>query len=245
MSERIGSLSLEQTLGRFASRGPFLLGVDFDGTLAPLVDHPDLAYPEPRAVELLADLARRDGIDVAIVSGRALSDLRERLGEVPGAILVGEHGNDSGEAGIQDPLISEAIALVEEVAQDAGGASVERKPSSVTFHYRNLDEVTADKCLSRIREWADRHEGMRILEGKSVIELTMATRTKGDAIRDLAQGRGVIYIGDDTTDETVFEVLTTNDIGVKVGEGPTAASHQVEDIGGVVRILEAIALASR
>jgi trehalose-6-phosphatase len=71
-----------------------------------------------------------------------------------------------------------------------------------------------------------------------------AARTKGDAILELAGGRPALYIGDDTTDETVFAVLGPLDVGIKVGEGETEAPYRVEDVDGVVTILEKIALAS-
>ena len=54
----------------------------------------------------------------------------------------------------------------------------------------------------------------------------------------------MIYIGDDTTDETVFDVLGPDDVGVKVGPGPTAAAYRVDDVSGVVEVLRALALAS-
>ncbi len=244
MSERTGPLSLDDDLGRVLDSGGFLLGLDFDGTLAPLVDHPDLAVPDPRAVELIAQLASREEIDVAVISGRAKNDLRERLGEVTGVVLVGEHGNDMGEATAPNEVVSQAEAFIRELAADAGGATVEVKPNSVTFHYRHLEDEQAEPFLDRIREWSSSRDEIRMLEGKKVIELTTAKSDKGDAIKELAGDRPIVYLGDDVTDETVFEVLGPDDLGVKVGEGPTAASHRVEDVDEVVRILEKIALAS-
>ncbi len=238
-------MRLEQAVERLAAQGPFLLGIDFDGTLAPIVDHPDMAEPDPTALEILRDLAAREAVDVAVVSGRGLTDLQERLGDVPGATLVGEHGNDIGDHSDRDPLIGEATDMIRELAAEAGGLTVETKTSSVTFHYRGLDEEDAEPYLRRIRDWAAPRTDIHVMEGKKVIELSTATRDKGDAIRDLAGERPVIYIGDDTTDESVFEVLGDHDVGVKVGEGPTAARYRLKDVPAVVTILEKIALASR
>lgn len=243
MPERSGSVSLERAIEQLMSRDHVLVGIDFDGTVAPIVDHPDDAVADQRAVEALTDLAQRPDVEVAVVSGRALEDLRERLGDVPGATFVGEHGNDIGSESSEDPLIAEAAEIIDELAERLG-ATVERKQKSVTFHYRNLAEDDAEKALERIRAWAHDQDEVKVLEGKKVIELTTATRNKGDAIRDLAGSASIIYIGDDATDETVFEALGPEDIGVKVGAGPTAATHRVEDIDGVVTILTQIALAS-
>lgn len=236
-------MSLEEAIGQLLSRSRVLVGIDFDGTLAPIVDHPDDAVPDQRALQVLKDLAARPDVEVAVVSGRALDDLRLRLGDVPKATFVGEHGNDIGSDSTEDPLIAEAAEMINELA-DHLGATVERKHKSVTFHYRNLPEAEAEAALERIRAWADDQDEVKVLDGKKVIELTTASKNKGDAIRDLAGTAGIIYIGDDTTDETVFEVLGPEDIGVKVGDGPTAAAYRVQDIDGVVRILTQIALAS-
>jgi trehalose-phosphatase len=243
MPERFGRLTLSAAIDRLMSGDRVLLGIDFDGTLAPIVDRPDAAVPDQRALDVLKDLAKRSDLHVAVVSGRALDDLRLRLGDIPGATLIGEHGNDTGGSSPDDPLIEEAAAVIHDLA-DGLGATVERKRKSVTFHYRNLPEEEAERSLPRIREWAEAHDDVKVLEGKQVIELSTATRTKGDAIQELANSSRVIYIGDDTTDETVFEVLGPDDIGVKVGDGPSAAAHRVEDIDGVVTILTQIALAS-
>lgn len=238
-------MSLDDDLDRVLGSGGFLLGLDFDGTLAPLVKHPDLAVPDPRAVDLIAELAARYTIEVAVISGRARSDLKARLGEVAGVVLVGEHGNDIGGTTAPNKAVSQAEAFIWQLADEAGGATVEVKPSSVTFHYRHLEDEQAGPFLDRIREWASSREEIRLLEGKKVIELTTATSDKGDAIKQLAGDRPIVYLGDDVTDETVFEVLSPGDVGIKVGEGPTSASHRVEDVDEVVRILEKIALASR
>lgn len=238
-------MNLDEEIHRLVAEGTVLVGTDFDGTLAPIVEHPDLAAPDARARALLETLAGRNGIEVAVVSGRALADLRLRLGDIPGVTLVGEHGNDLGADSPTDPLIVEATTMIGGLAAEADGATVETKSNSVTFHYRMLDEGTAAGYLEQIRRWADQHETVSVLEGKKVIEVTTSTRNKGDAIADLAGTAGVIFMGDDVTDETVFVRLRPGDIGVKVGEGPTAASHRVKDIDGVVNILEEIALASR
>ena len=228
------------------SRPTVLVAVDFDGTLAPIVTHPDLAVPDRRALEILGELSVRPGVEVAVVSGRALADLENRLGELPGTLLIGEHGNDTGEVvGSSEELhaIREFIAALHE---DLPGSTVEHKPRSATFHTRNLGREGATAARRMIQEWAGTHADVRLLEGKEVLELTIADRTKGDAIGDLARDvDGTIYIGDDATDETVFEILGPDDVGVKVGEGPTAASYRVADVAEVVELLEVIVLASR
>jgi trehalose-phosphatase len=227
------------------ARGRLLVGLDFDGTLAPLVDHPDDALPDTAAMAQILELSEVQGIRVAVVSGRSLADLREKLGEdLPGAVLIGEHGNDTGEKPPQDDTLDAATRFVEMLRADRDVA-VERKSRSVTFHTRNLGRHDAEEATSLIRTWAAEHPAVTLLEGKEVLELTVATQTKGDAIVALADaGEGILYIGDDATDETVFSVLGPDDVGVKVGPGPTAARFRVKNVAEVVELLEALALAS-
>lgn len=223
-----------------------LVGVDFDGTLAPIVDHPDHAQPDQDALRLVRQIAQIPGVEVAVVSGRSRADLRARLGEVSGATFVGEHGNDVvGAAPEPHPDLTQAGEFVDALQARFSGAAVEKKQRSVTFHTRNLDRERAREAARAIHRWMEGREEIALLEGKEVYELSTATRNKGDAIRELAGERPVIYLGDDTTDETVFEALGPGDVGVKVGDGPTAAAYRVKDIAGVVTILERIALASR
>jgi trehalose 6-phosphate phosphatase len=237
-------LSLDEAIEGFASRPETVIGVDFDGTIAPLVEHPDLAIPEARAVESLRTIARQPGRLLAVVSGRGFEDLRTRLGDIEGAIFIGEHGNDVGEESTTESFVHEMATLVDDLARALPGAFTERKTRSVTFHYRNVDEDTAKPALEMIRTWVEDRPEVAVIEGKKVVELTIATRTKGDAILELAGARPILYIGDDTTDETVFSALRPGDVGIKVGEGDTDAEHRVEDVAGVVTILEQIALAS-
>ena len=99
--------------------------------------------------------------------------------------------------------------------------------------------------MSTLRTWAAEHPDVTILEGKEVVELSVADLTKGDAIVGLASEVDVVlYIGDDTTDEAVFAVLRADDVGVKVGPGPTAARYRVDDVNDVVEVLRVLALAS-
>ena len=239
-------MSLPGAIDRVMSHERVLLGVDFDGTLAPIVEHPDLAVPDPRALELLSRIAVQPAVRVAIVSGRGLADLKARLGDVPGAVFVGEHGNDvEGEQVEPSPALVEARALVDSLEARFPQATVEKKQHSVTFHTRSLGPDEAEAARHDIREWMSGREDIDLLEGKEVYELTTATGNKGGVIRELAGDSPIIYLGDDTTDETVFEVLGPGDVGIKVGDGATAADHRVEDIDGVVTILDQILLASR
>lgn len=219
-----------------------LIGCDFDGTLAPLVSHPDLAVPDPRAPVLMERLAAMPGVRVVVVSGRALGDLRSRLGDIRGVILVGEHGNDVGEDVEPSEELDEARVFVEWLHAHHPAATVESKPRSVTFHTRSLDDEQSNAVSLEVADWAAGHPGIGLLQGKEVFELTVATRNKGDCISELAADvDGTVFVGDDVTDETVFERLGPRDIGIKVGPGHTSAGFRVADIEGVMDVFELMA----
>ncbi|MGB8362612.1 MAG: trehalose-phosphatase [Acidimicrobiia bacterium] len=234
-------MTLTRALAEVMRLDTVVIGTDFDGTLAPIVEHPDLAVPDRRAVDSLRALARMPGVEVVVVSGRSLSDLRERLGEIPGVSLIGEHGNDIGVEEPKPEVLKEAIALIGELGKATPGSTVEIKQRSVTFHTRRVAAPLADDALAALRDWAAGHAGITVLEGKEVLELSVGTRTKADAVLEVgAEADAIIFIGDDRTDETVFERLHPEDVGVKVGEGDTAARFRVDDVAAVADLLETL-----
>lgn len=165
---------------------------------------------------------------------------------MPGVTLIGEHGNDYGTGEPRPAILEDAISLVTELRDRTPGAVVEVKQRSVTFHTRNVTESSASEALAFLRTWASGREELKVLEGKEVLELSVATRTKGDAILEIAaDADAVVFIGDDKTDETVFEALRPGDVGVKVGEGDTAARYRVSDVTAVAGLLESMVATRR
>jgi len=238
-------LTLHQAVAELMRHKRVLVGVDFDGTLAPLVRHPDDARPEPRAIAAIQNLIDRDRVHVVVISGRAHTDLTARIGDLPGALLIGEHGNDMGQPFEIPQVLADARSFVVRLHERFPTAAIEQKPRSVTFHTRNLHHDDKIEVRDAMVMWATGRESMSLLEGKEVFELTVATKTKGDAIAELAVGMdGTLFIGDDATDETVFRKLGVNDVSVKVGDGPTEAEYRVSGIAEVVELLMVAALAS-
>ena len=238
-------MTLNQAVAELMRRKRVLVGLDFDGTLAPLVRHPDDARPEPRAIAAIRELIDRDRVRVVVISGRAHEDLTARIGDLPGALLIGEHGNDMGQPFEIPQVLADARSFVVRLHEQFPTAAIEQKPRSVTFHTRNLDHDDKAEVRDAMVNWATGRQSMPLLEGKEVFELTVATKTKGDAITELAVGmNGTLFIGDDVTDETVFRKLGVNDVSVKVGDGPTDAEYRVPGVAEVVELLAVAALAS-
>jgi len=234
-------VSLTEALARLARHRPLLIGVDFDGTLAPITDRPHQARPNRRAMAALETLARAPEVTVAIVSGRASRDLAGLVGGPAGVTLIGEHGNDMGGELVAHDGVDVLESRLRQLAESIPGSEVEVKQSSVALHYRNAEGDLEDH-LARVLELAEEWPEVKVLSGKMVVEMSLSSRTKGDAISELANGVArILYVGDDTTDETVFQVLGPDDVGIKVGEGDTAAVYRVGVVDEVAELLSFLA----
>lgn len=249
-----------------AGPGAALVALDFDGTLAPLVDDPASARMAPSAraaVDRLAAALEGTTTRLALVSGRNLEDLA-RCSEPPaGTYLVGSHGaetghvTDQGVDAVPVELTDDQTRQLHELragfaAAVAGreGAWVQDKPTAAVLHTRLAtadDTVAAEAAADAVAE----HLGLHAMHGKDVVEVAVVATSKGEAVDRLRNvvgqdagtgGRArVLYAGDDTTDETAFAVLADGDLGIKVGEGATRATHRVADADGLATALDALA----
>jgi trehalose 6-phosphate phosphatase len=222
-----------------------LVACDFDGTLSPIVSDPAAAAPDPRVIAPLDGLAALSATPVLVISGRAREDVEARLGpRPPGIDVIGSHG---AEAGADDsPETHPDIALFTEqlapVVDRYPGSELEAKPFSVAFHLRNV--VEEEQARAR-REALDRAGPLAavVKEGKKVLEFMAVAADKGTALgghRMACGATATFFVGDDVTDEAVFNVLGSDDVGVKVGPGPTAAQFRIArqaDVAGLLATL--------
>lgn len=243
--------------------------LDFDGTLAPIVDHPDEAAPAPGALEAVASLA--EICEVAVLSGRALDDLQARLGSIPdGLLLVGGHGSEARRPdGTHEPLtdleagrevLDQLESSLRDLVDEDAGWMVERKSTSLAVHHRRVADDAVDALLptvrGRLEEATDEGPGFVLLRGKAVLELKLRGIDKGRALAwldeqaadraDQLPGRPPIVplvFGDDTTDEDAFEAsLAIGGDAVLVADEPTATSarFRLRDPSRVVTLLRAV-----
>ncbi|MBW6394276.1 trehalose-phosphatase [Thermus sp. SYSU G05001] len=219
----------------------FLL--DYDGTLAPIAPRPEKALPHPGALEVLRALMAR--YPLYVITGRRVEDLA-RLLPLPGLRVVGGHGLEEGEIGGEShPLFPADLGPLRRVLPSCPGVWVEDKGFALAFHYRGAeDEERARACLE---VWLAAHEdllralGLEVLLGKKVLEVKPKGASKGQAALRLwarYPGHTPIYIGDDATDETAFQVLKGKGLTFKVGPGPTLAEGRLEDVEAVLTYLK-------
>lgn len=228
-----------------------LLAFDFDGTLAPIVADPARARI-PAAVALrLRRLAKR--LPVAIISGRAVADLRRRLGFEP-RWIVGSHG---AEFDLADDAVGrwerelDALRLrLAAAAQQLSGAGVmvEDKRLSIALHYRHA--VEPRRAVGLVRELlAPLGASLRAFPGKMVENVAAADAPdKGQALVRLverADAGGAIYAGDDVNDEPVFVAAPPHWLTVRVGsdDAPTRARFFLDRPAEIAYLLDRILVA--
>jgi trehalose 6-phosphate phosphatase len=218
-----------------------LLFLDYDGTLAPIVDDPSAAHPHPEVPDLLPALAER--FPLYVITGRHLEGLASLLDRPLPA--VGLHGTQEGTLG------GEVSATIPEVALEAldrlrasvpevEGVRVEPKGPSFAVHYRGAPDEEAARVA--LEAWADGvPEGLAVIHGKKVVELRPEGHSKGVAVARLARRHPEhtpVYLGDDVTDEDAFRALPEPAVTVKVGEGTSAARYRLLDVESVIAYLK-------
>lgn len=244
---------LKAALERLSAHDEVLVALDFDGCVAELVADADTARPVPANAEAIERLSETPGIHLAYVSGRPLEALRRLASPPEGTLLIGSHGAERYlgpdspglELNRQEQISrTSIIEALESVAAGTDGARVEHKPAGAAIHVRSVqDPAAGEKLLEEARASLAVIDGAHAKEGKKIVEAVVVLSTKGEAITDLrrhVKPGAVFFAGDDVTDEHGFAVLEGDDVGVKVGEGETAAVHRIggpSDLAGVLHAL--------
>lgn len=195
-----------------------LCAFDFDGTLAPIVEHPDQANLRDATRSLLSQLAAV--YPCVILSGRGRADLLGRLTGVKVEQVFGNHGAEGERA--MDKVrhhVQRWKAAIEVELGSVPGLWVEDKGLSLAVHYRRSPRKA--ETQRRILHASRSLERARVFGGKQVVNLVVdGSPHKGAALaaeRDRLGCSSVLYVGDDENDEEAF-ALTGNTIAVRVGQ---------------------------
>ncbi|HDP70344.1 MAG TPA: trehalose-phosphatase [Actinobacteria bacterium] len=219
----------------FKKASRILLLADFDGTLASIVDRPELAEMSLKMRMLLANLAEKPHFTVGILSGRSLSDLKKKAG-IEGIAYAGNHGFEIETS--NDVYVHPKALGISKFLNEVGdelktslssfkGVFVENKGLTLSIHYRlaPLEDVPKiNKIFSNTVGHCLEKSILKKTVGKKVLELRPPIDwNKGSAILWLIEKLGLknelpIYLGDDKTDEDAFCVLKNKGISIFVGE---------------------------
>jgi len=216
-----------------------MLFLDYDGTLTPIVSTPGKAFISQKVKELLSKLSKSPECKLAIISGRALKDIKNLIG-LKGIIYSGNHGLEIEGPKIKfEYFVSPRYKMIlwrikndlQQKISSIPGAFVEDKGLSLSLHYRLADKKQIPQIKTIFHEavilYLVRNK-IKIKSGKMVLEVRPpAEWNKGKVVLWLltrqifAAKKSMIfpiYIGDDTTDEDAFKVLEKKGLTIFVGE---------------------------
>lgn len=242
------SPDLAAAIARAAQMPRLLVASDFDGTLAPLVDHPALAVPDPLAVAALRGLCDMPGVHAAIISGRPRASLQSLLADIgPELVIIGSHGAESP-WGTEMPAhefdLDAALSIADEGVRQLPGSWVERKPAGIAWHFRACEPIAVDAALTVVMSRLSQVRGGQILLGHQVLECMRQGVSKAIAFqslrRQVAPGCS-LFFGDDEPDTEVFAALAPGDVGVAVGAPRPGARWTVRSPSDVAHVLQQLA----
>jgi trehalose 6-phosphate synthase/phosphatase len=244
---------MDRLVERALTARPLVLLLDYDGTLVPFAQTPDLARPDPEAVALLGALAARPDTEVHVVSGRSRETLEQWLGDLP-IHLHAEHGLWSRPAGGRgqgdEPPPQgwrrQVLAILWEYASRTPGSLVEEKPAGLAWHYRAADPefgaLQANELRLHLHEILS-NAPVEILAGNKVIEVRPHGVNKGRIVPGILRRQPnawLLAIGDDRTDEDLFAVLPAAAASIHVGSGHSRASYRLPDVWRVRKLLRGL-----
>jgi trehalose-phosphatase len=192
---------------------------------------------------------------LAIISGRALTDVRLHVG-VEGLFYVGNHGLEISGPGISlhNPhatkahgQLEKAVAFLVEATASLEGVFIENKGATAAVHWRLASQVSQEALRSLVQLAVVRYPRLRIAEGKCVWEVRPKEGwNKGDALRHLTIRLGLapedaLYLGDDVTDEDAFRAVPGGLTFRVGGDGEeTAAKYRIQDAADAQALLRCV-----
>jgi alpha,alpha-trehalase len=234
--------------------------LDYDGTLTPIVQRPEMAVLSEEMRATVSRLASH--CTVAVISGRDLRDVRDRVG-IGSVFYAGSHGFDI--AGPEDthmenqlgvdflPILDQAEKALKTALSQITGVRIERKKFSIAVHYREVEIDAVPAVEAAVAKVLQEHQELRRSHGKKVYDLQPRIEWhKGKALLWLLEKFELdtpnifpFYIGDDITDEDAFGVLEDRGLGIVVAEGSeftrkTHARYTLKNPQAVQNFLEAL-----
>lgn len=234
-----------------------ILMLDFDGTLSPIVKYPQDANLPKETKSSLQSLSKKKRVYIAIISGRKLDDLKKKVG-IPNLIYAGLHGLNGEIFGkkYSFPLTKRHAVILNKIKEKFSeaelkfkGTFIEDKDLVLSFHYRTAStrlnpaiKLFINKALKPFIE-----QGLIcIIPGKKVFDVypdikwdkgIFATQVVKTVSKKIKEKPLTIFIGDDQTDEAIFQNLK-NIISVKVGKYEhTNANYYLKDTTEVCKFL--------
>jgi trehalose 6-phosphate synthase/phosphatase len=233
-------------LGSYRAATKRLLLLDYDGTLVSFAERPERAAPPPVILGLLRQLAATSRNRVALVSGRRREDLESWFGTIDRLWLVAEHGAILRAPGDSEwkPLRPYAASdwkpqiqpILDHFVARTPGSFIEEKEHSLGWHYRMADPEFGEWLANELTTILDgmlADTELRAVRGHKIVEVKPIWINKGEVCgvltADWQDFDFCLAVGDDHTDEDLFERLAPPACTVRVGDAPTRARFFVRD----------------
>ncbi|MCC6599256.1 MAG: trehalose-phosphatase [Crocinitomicaceae bacterium] len=245
-------MKYEEIVNKFRYAEKKLILLDYDGTLVNLEPLPQNAIPSERLQNTLRKLINTKQTKVIILTGRTPHEIDKFIGNLPITIFA-EHGallKDRGEwkKQITDDGVwrNRIFSLMTQATFALPESFIEEKQYSLAWHYRNAESVNGYKLSRKLIHSAEKItvlNSLKIQDGNKIVEISAGEANKGKSVKySIEQNEYdcILCIGDDKTDEDMFDALFGNIYGItiKVGGGKTSAKYRIETPEGVIHLLE-------
>ena len=250
----------EDTLMHTFKKSKLAIFLDYDGTLASIMPHPELVETSPETRRLLYKLSEHPNVFISIVSGRELGDVISRV-KVASLNYSGNHGSSVQMAdgtSYQHPLPGDSAKelnvlnkKIEDVCKDFGGSWIESKGSSLCVHFRMVEEEQRERFSRRVRDIIHSSENYQATPAHCALECKpKGSANKGTAVNTILEKQfgpgwmkkvGLVFVGDDTTDEDAIKVVNEyKGASFRIANGPdvkTSAKTILQDHKDVTKLL--------
>ncbi len=229
------------------------LFLDYDGTLVGFKGNIDDASPDEELYKLIDRLISDDRNQVIIISGRKHETLDQWFGHLD-LHLIAEHGawkrmgtGDWEETpNLSDKWKMNVRPMLESYCDRTPGTFIEEKRYALAWHYRKaeegLGELRANELISNMR-YLTREKGLQLLPGNKVVEIKSSEINKGKATLQYLMNTDfdfIIAMGDDHTDEDIFEAINDIAITIKVGSSISEANYYLRNVEEVRNLLNSL-----
>ncbi len=228
-----------------------ILFLDYDGTLAGFRSDPQKASPDEELFDLLDRLHRQSRTDFFLISGRDKDTFSKWFLDKEYAMIV-EHGVWISEGGkkfqmlenVKNDWMDKIRPVLESFVDRTPGSFIEDKNYSLAWHYRNTDPDFGQKRASELNTVLTSliaNDDLSVLNGNKVMEIKSSNVNKGRAAMRMISRKEydfIFAVGDDWTDEFMFQELPEEAITVKVGRMKTQARYYLDGIGSVRELIK-------
>jgi trehalose 6-phosphate synthase/phosphatase len=250
-AKKMSDIVINKMVSEYNDSKERLILMDYDGTLKEFADRPEDAYPDDEIMDLIKNMVSDRRNRVVMISGRNKESMEEWFGKF-NIGLCAEHGiwiRERKERWKMTEKLSNDWKpvirhLLDSYTDRTPGSFIEEKEHSLAWHFRRTE---GDLSLIRSKELIDdllnltSNLDLGIMEGDKVIEVRKMGINKGRAAqRFLAENdwKFILAIGNDKTDEDLFETLPAHAYSIKVGMEPSKAKFNLESVEAIRNLLK-------